>query len=86
MTPNDRRDEEIWNAWGQIAALEIAVTALLNAHPDRDALRRQWRDAQDAGFMQTSDVVPQVGERRLQIFREGYLAVLARLRAAAGDT
>lgn len=84
MDTNDRRDLEISRAWAQNMALEVAVTALLRAAPDRAALSRAWKDAEDTGFTWTSDA-PEFGPTRVSAIQEEYAATLARLRSAAGE-
>lgn len=81
MNQDERRDIEIWRNWAQMMALEVAVTALLRSHPDAAALQAAWRDAEDMGFMWTSD--PQgVGEARTRLIQADYVETLSRLRAA----
>jgi hypothetical protein len=81
MNQDERRDIEIWQAWGQNIALEVALIAIIRSHPNLGALRKAWKDAEDAGFMATTDVDPLVGEKRLSLVREAYTATLSRLRA-----
>lgn len=80
MDQNERRDIEIWQAWGTNIALEVALVALIKSHPNPDALRTAWRDAEDAGFTATSDVDPRVGAKRLALVQDAYTSTLARLR------
>lgn len=42
-----------------------------------------WKDAEDMGFMWTSDA-PEFGPTRVAAIHAEYAATLARLRAAAG--
>lgn len=82
MDQDKRRDIEIWQAWGTNIALETVLVALIKSHPKPDALRAAWKDAEDAGFMMTSDVDPRVGGERLALVQDAYVSTLARLRNA----
>ena len=82
MDQDERRDIEIWQAWGTNIALEMVLVALIKSHPRPDALRAAWKDAEDAGFMATSDVDPRVGTKRLALVQDAYVSTLARLRNA----
>ncbi len=79
----DRHDCTTSQQMGFGIALEVAVTALLRAHPDRAALAAAWKDAEDQGFTWTSDPDPRVGERREQWAKQAYVETMNRLRQAA---
>jgi hypothetical protein len=79
----DRQDVEIWRAWGQLMALEVALTAVIKSHPDPEGLRSVWRGVEDLGFTWTTDAEG-VGQTRLQEVQGEYVSMLDRLRAAAG--
>ncbi|TAA11272.1 hypothetical protein EA658_16545 [Pseudoxanthomonas winnipegensis] len=86
MTDNfklDRHDTSIALELGNTMAMEVAITALLLSHPDREALAKAWADAEDRGFTWTSDPEPGVGDARTRWAQEGYLNTLSRLRKAA---
>jgi len=78
----DRHDIEMCGAWAQLMALEVAVTALLGAHPNREALAGAWRVAEDRGFTWTSDANG-VDQPRFRLIQEQYLQTLNRLRSVA---
>lgn len=79
----DRHDFAAAQDMGTTMALEVAITALLAAHPNRETLAAAWRDAEDTGFTWTSDPEPGVGAQREAWVKEAYLHTLARLRAVA---
>ena len=78
-----RHQLEICELIGDTMALEVALRALLTAQPDRERLANAWKDAQDEGFIWTSDPSPLVGVERETWVKEAYLRTLARLRAVA---
>jgi hypothetical protein len=83
MDQNERRDIEIWGAWGNLTALEVAVKALLASHPAPEALATAWRTAEDEAFEQTADM-PGAAKLQLETVRENLVNTLNVLRSAAG--
>ncbi|HEL5053075.1 TPA: hypothetical protein UOA92_000843 [Stenotrophomonas maltophilia] len=79
----DRHDEGLALEVGSTMAMEVAITALLLSHPDRDALASSWKVAEDLGFTWTSDPGPGLEAQRTRWAQEGYLNTLSRLRKAA---
>ncbi|WP_115560044.1 hypothetical protein [Xanthomonas arboricola] len=79
----DRHDQTTALEMGNTMAMEVAITALLLSHPDRQALTAAWAIAEDRGFNWTSDPDERVGSERIRWTQEGYLDTLARLRKAA---
>ncbi|WP_166207214.1 hypothetical protein [Cognatiluteimonas telluris] len=78
----DRHDIESSSVFGQIIGLEVAITALLASHPDKEALRTAFRAAEDMGFTWTEDTsFDQTG--RGEIAQKAYIELMNRLRAAA---
>jgi hypothetical protein len=76
----DRHDIEMSSVFGQLIALEVAVTALLASHPDRERLRTAFRSAEDLGFAWTED--PNFDSTgRGQLAQKAYVEMLNRLRA-----
>ena len=79
MDQDERRDIELDRLFGEQMALEVAVTALLQAHPQPLLIRKHWQDAEDLGFTWTSETEG-VPEPRLRRVQEAYVAALKRLR------
>ncbi len=80
MENGERRDIELDRLFGEHMALEVAITALLDSHPQPLVIRKAWQDAEDLGFTWTSEANG-VPEPRLRRIQAAYLQALDRLRA-----
>lgn len=82
-TKLNRHDNESAQMFGAVMALEAAIGALLQVVVDREALASAWKDAQEKGFIWTSDPPDEVGQKRKAWMQEAYTETMGRLRAEA---
>lgn len=80
MEHGERRDTELDRIFGELMAMEVAVTALLLSHPQPLQIRKDWQDAEDLGFTWTSEANG-VPTQRLKRVQSAYVQALDRLRA-----